>query len=159
MMATVAFYAHRNKWGGDTKFDRPRVLKALGELLIVLGWPFAIWLLAIPRAGLNPQATVVGASWCSSLADRKFHFNAVLPIMTPVLLIGGMTTGLFTATEGAIAACVWSLFLGLAWYRTISWRRLVKVSMDTIETTGGCCSSWPRRRSSAGCSPPPAPPR
>ena len=34
----------------------------------------------------------------------------VLPIMTPVLLIGGMTAGVFTATEGAIAACVWALF-------------------------------------------------
>ena len=28
--------------------------------------------------------------------------------MTPVLLIGGMTTGIFTPTEGAIAACVWA---------------------------------------------------
>jgi tripartite ATP-independent transporter DctM subunit len=55
--------------------------------------------------------------------------------MTPVLLIGGMTTGVFTPTEGAIAACVWALFLGLAWYRTLTWKMLVKVSMDTIETT------------------------
>src|SRR5258708_25677314 len=55
--------------------------------------------------------------------------------MTPVLLIGGMTTGVFTATEGAIAACVWALFLGLVWYRTMKWDKLIKVSMDTIETT------------------------
>ena len=68
-------------------------------------------------------------------ADWKFKFNAVLPIMTPVLLIGGMTTGVFTATEGAIAACVWALFLGLVWYRTLNWKMLIKVSMDTIETT------------------------
>jgi hypothetical protein len=46
-----------------------------------------------------------------------------------------MRTGIFPATEGAIAACVWALALGLVWYRTLSWRRLVKVSMDTIETT------------------------
>ena len=69
------------------------------------------------------------------VADWKFKFQAVLPIMTPVLLIGGMTTGVFTATEGAIAACVWALFLGLVWYRTLKWKRLIKVSMDTIETT------------------------
>jgi tripartite ATP-independent transporter DctM subunit len=62
-------------------------------------------------------------------------FDAVMPIMTPVLLIGGMTTGVFTPTEGAIAACVWALVLGLVWYRTLTWRMLVKVSMDTIETT------------------------
>jgi len=69
------------------------------------------------------------------IADLKWKFDAVLPIMTPVLLIGGMTTGVFTPTEGAIAACVWALFLGLLWYRTLTWKMLVKVSMDTIETT------------------------
>jgi tripartite ATP-independent transporter DctM subunit len=69
------------------------------------------------------------------VADWKFKFQAVLPIMTPVLLIGGMSTGVFTATEGAIAACVWALWLGLVWYRTMHWKKLVKVSMDTIETT------------------------
>jgi tripartite ATP-independent transporter DctM subunit len=55
--------------------------------------------------------------------------------MTPVLLIGGMTAGVFTPTEGAIAACVWALFLGLVRYRVLTWKMLVKVSMDTIETT------------------------
>ena len=55
--------------------------------------------------------------------------------MTPVLLIGGMTTGLFTPTEGAIAASVWALVLGLVWYRTLSWKMFVKVSLDTVETT------------------------
>ena len=67
--------------------------------------------------------------------DRLFRWQAVLPIMTPVLLIGGMTTGLFTPTEGAIAACVWAMFLGLVWYRTLSWKMFVKVCLDTVETT------------------------
>jgi TRAP-type C4-dicarboxylate transport system permease large subunit len=133
MMITVAFFAHRNKWGGDIPFERKRVTKALLELAIVLGWPFAIWLLV--QGGTHPQATVMGAIVLLFVADWKFRFDAVLPIMTPVLLIGGMSTGVFTATEGAIAACVWSLFLGVAWYRTMSMMRLVKVSMDTIETT------------------------
>jgi TRAP-type C4-dicarboxylate transport system permease large subunit len=136
MMITVAFYAHRNKWGADTPFEWPRVLKAFGELLIVLLWPVVVWLLVDPdKGGLAAVPTVLLAIVLLFLADRKFRFNAVLPIMTPVLLIGGMTTGLFTATEGAIAACMWALVLGTVWYRTLSWRRLIKVSMDTIETT------------------------
>jgi TRAP-type C4-dicarboxylate transport system permease large subunit len=137
MMLTVAFYAHKNKWGADVPFQWPRVLKAIGELLIVAGWPTVIWLLADPESGLglDAQWTVLLGLLVLFAADWKFKFNAVLPIMTPVLLIGGMTTGIFTATEGAIAACVWALVLGLVWYRTLSWRRLVKVSMDTIETT------------------------
>src|SRR6201991_2151763 len=33
MMLTVAFYAHKNKWGADTPFQWARVIKAFGELL------------------------------------------------------------------------------------------------------------------------------
>ena len=136
MMLTVAFYAHKNKWGADVPFQWPRVLKAFGEMLIVLGWPTLIWLLADEdHLGLPAFPVVCLGLVLLFLADWKYRFNAVLPIMTPVLLIGGMTTGLFTATEGAIAACVWALVLGLVWYRTLSWKRLVKVSLDTIETT------------------------
>jgi TRAP-type C4-dicarboxylate transport system permease large subunit len=134
MMLTVAYFAHRNKWGADVPFQWPRVLKAFGELVIVLGWPALIWVL-IAKLDLDPQWSVLLGLVLLFVADWKFRFNAVLPIMTPVLLIGGMTTGVFTATEGAIAACVWALILGLVWYRTMTWRMLVKVSMDTIETT------------------------
>jgi TRAP-type C4-dicarboxylate transport system permease large subunit len=134
MMLTVAFYAHKNKWGADVPFQWPRVLKACGELLIVLAWPTLIWV-AVDKFEFDPQWTVLLGLVLLFVADWKFRFSAVLPIMTPVLLIGGMTTGVFTATEGAIAACVWALILGLVWYRTMTWKMLVKVSMDTIETT------------------------
>ncbi len=133
MMLTVAFYARKNGWGADVPFHWPRVTRALIELLVVAGWPTAIW--GATELGADPRATVLLGIVVLFAADRAFRFSAVLPIMTPVLLIGGMTTGLFTATEGAIAACMWALVLGLAWYRTLSWRMLVKASMDTIETT------------------------
>ncbi|MBI1245321.1 MAG: TRAP transporter large permease subunit [Alphaproteobacteria bacterium] len=61
--------------------------------------------------------------------------RAFLPLMTPVLLIGGMTTGLFTPTEAAIAATAYALVLGLFVYRTLTLRGLVRVSMETAETT------------------------
>src|SRR5204863_177676 len=55
--------------------------------------------------------------------------------MTPVILLGGMTVGIFTPTEGAIIASAYALALGLIWYRTLDVKMLVKISMDTIETT------------------------
>jgi tripartite ATP-independent transporter DctM subunit len=82
-----------------------------------------------------PQATVFLGLLLLFLADKWFRFQAVLPIMTPVLLIGGMTTGVFTPTEGAIAACVWALVLGLLWYRTLNLRLFVQICLDTVETT------------------------
>src|SRR5687767_12381866 len=59
MMVTVAFFAHKNKWGGDVPFERKRVSKALLELAIVLAWPLAIWFAV--KAGTHPQLTVIGA--------------------------------------------------------------------------------------------------
>ena len=133
MMLTVAYYAHKYHWGSDIKFEWGRLGKALLELALVIGFPVVMWGLIV--VGL-PFNWAFGACVAGLLAaDFKFKFDAVLPIMTPVLLIGGMTTGVFTPTEGAIAACVWALFLGLVWYRTLTWKMLVKVSMDTIETT------------------------
>jgi TRAP-type C4-dicarboxylate transport system permease large subunit len=134
MMLTVAFYAHKNGWGADVKFDWMRLIKALGETAVVIGWPLALWLL-IAKAGFPPQTTVFAGLLLLFAADKWFNFQAVLPIMTPVLLIGGMTTGLFTPTEGAIAACVWAMVLGLAWYKTLTWKMFVKVCLDTVETT------------------------
>ena len=133
MMCTVAYYAHKNKWGNDVPFSWPKLNKAVLELIVVVAFPTAIW--AATEMGTDPAPTFFAAMAVLLAADRMFRFNAVLPIMTPVLLIGGMTSGVFTATEGAIAACVWSLFLGLVWYRTMNWKMLIKVSMDTIETT------------------------
>jgi TRAP-type C4-dicarboxylate transport system permease large subunit len=133
MMATVAWFAHRNRWGADIKFSGSKLGRALIELAVVALWPVAIWLLI--GAGLPAQPTVIVGLVALFVADRAFKFQAVLPIMTPVLLIGGMSTGIFTPTEGAIAACVWALVLGLAWYRTLSPKMFVKVCLDTAETT------------------------
>ncbi|WP_299880651.1 TRAP transporter large permease [uncultured Cocleimonas sp.] len=61
--------------------------------------------------------------------------KAILPLLTPVIIIGGVSTGVFTPTESAVAAVMYSLFLGLVVYKTLTWRHIVRVSMDTIETT------------------------
>jgi TRAP-type C4-dicarboxylate transport system permease large subunit len=134
MMVTVGYYAHKNKWGADVKFSWARIGGGLIELGVVVVWPLLTWAL-VAKAGLPAQPVVFGAIVLIFLLDRIFRFQAVLPIMTPVLLIGGMTTGLFTPTEGAIAASAWALFLGLVWYRTMSLKMFVKVSLDTVETT------------------------
>ena len=134
MMLTVAYFAHKNGWGGDVKFEWHRVSKAIVETLVVIGWPVLVYML-VTQVGLQAQLTVLVCGIALFAADRKFKFQAVLPIMTPVLLIGGMTTGVFTPTEGAIAACLWAMVLGFAWYRTLSWKRFVKVCLETVETT------------------------
>ena len=134
MMITVAYYAHKNGWGRDTKFSAPRLIKALSELAVVIGWPLLLWLV-VAKFDMPAQPTVFAGLAALFVLDKIFKFEALLPIMTPVLLIGGMSTGLFTPTEGAIAACLWAMILGFAWYRTLKWKMFLKVCLDTIETT------------------------
>jgi tripartite ATP-independent transporter DctM subunit len=61
--------------------------------------------------------------------------KAFLPLLTPIILVGGMTTGVFTPTEAAIAATVYAILLGMGVYRTLSLKKLIKVSLETAETT------------------------
>lgn len=133
IMLTVSYFAWRNQWGGDIYFNPKLFFKAIVELLIVIGWPVGMWVLV--QEGAPPRSTVFIGIIALFLADWRFKFVAVMPMMTPILLIGGMTVGLFTPTEGAIAACIWALVLGLFWYRSLSIRQFVRISIETVETT------------------------
>lgn len=71
-----------------------------------------------------------------SLGHLGGSFLRAFPsLMTPTIIIGGILFGLFTPTEAAIAAVFYALFLGMLVYRTLGWRRIIRVTMDTIETT------------------------
>src|SRR5262245_54938850 len=80
----------------------------------------------------------MGRDQAFSLRTLAVTFIAALPaLLTPAIIIGGMTFGWFTPTEAAIAACAWAIVLGIFLYRTLTPRQFYKVSMDTIETTAG----------------------
>jgi TRAP-type C4-dicarboxylate transport system permease large subunit len=133
MMLTVAYFAWKNSWGGDIAFDWGRLLRAALEVAIVLAFPLAVWLAG--RAEISPNLAA-GVAFIVLLAlDYVFKFSAVMALMAPVILIGGMTMGWFTPTEAAVAAVIWALFLGLVRYRSMTWRSLTKATFDTIETT------------------------
>jgi tripartite ATP-independent transporter DctM subunit len=76
-------------------------------------------------------------------ADASFRLHefgralarGILPLLTPVLIIGGMRAGLFTPTEGAICAVAYALLLGAVVYRTLGLRAVAKVSFETVEIT------------------------
>lgn len=65
----------------------------------------------------------------------KTFAGAFLSLLTPIIIVGGILTGIFTPTEAAIAAVFYALILGLFVYRTLNLKRLLHVSMETIETT------------------------
>jgi len=133
MMLTVAYYARRNNWGGDVPFSLRRLLTAGLEILVVLAVPMAVWIMT--EQGVAPNLAVGATFVLLLILDWRFNFSAVMALMAPVILIGGMTFGWFTPTEAAVAAVIWALFLGLVRYRSMRLKTLAKAIFDTIETT------------------------
>ena len=66
---------------------------------------------------------------------RSFR-DGFLALLTPVILLGGMFSGLFTPTEGAAVASLYALMLGMVVYRTLTVADLGRVLRDTAETAG-----------------------
>ncbi len=73
-------------------------------------------------------------SFSPSVIVTRFK-AAFLPLMTPVIIVGGIVSGAFTPTEAAIGAAAYALILGTVVYRTLTVRKLAVISLETIETT------------------------
>ena len=57
--------------------------------------------------------------------------RAFLPLLTPVLLIGGIVGGVFTPTEAAAVAAFYSMILGLFYTKEIKFSDLGKIFSKT----------------------------
>lgn len=54
-------------------------------------------------------------------------------LLTPIILIGGIVSGLFTPTESAAFACIYALFVGIFFYRSIKISRLPFLLIETMK--------------------------
>jgi tripartite ATP-independent transporter DctM subunit len=83
-----------------------------------------------PRQGLPRHAF-------GGLGDVWVAFKgSVWALLAPVILLGGMFSGLCTPTEAAAVADVYALFLGFVVYRTLRVTDLPAILVNTAETTG-----------------------
>ena len=133
MMLTVWIFARIYGWGSDATFEVRKITAALIEIAVVLAFPLGV--IILEKLGFSQNGAIFTALSVVLIADYFFKFSAVMALMTPVILIGGMVLGWFTPTEAAVAAVMWSLFLGLVRYRSMTMKTLAKATFDTIETT------------------------
>ena len=69
------------------------------------------------------------ASWAEYA--RSFR-RAFLPLLTPVILVGGILSGIFTATEAAAVAGLYAIILALVVYRSLSLGALYALCRETM---------------------------
>lgn len=61
---------------------------------------------------------------------------SILPMCLPVVIIGGVRLGVFTATEAGAVAVVYSVFLGLL-YRELDMKKIIHGLRETVLSTAG----------------------
>lgn len=66
----------------------------------------------------------------------KVILEAIPALLLLVIVIGGIITGIFTATEGSVVAVVYSLILSLIFYRSIRISDLPRILQESAEMTG-----------------------
>jgi tripartite ATP-independent transporter DctM subunit len=99
----------------------PGLLMA-GAMMLVIVW--------IARRRNFPMETPV--PW--SEVPRIF-LRTLLPLLMPVVLLGGIYSGVFTPTEAAAVAALYALALALFVYRALDWKGLVSVLADTARSS------------------------
>ena len=64
----------------------------------------------------------------------KIAIDALWGLATMVIILGGILSGIFTATESASIAVVWAFFVTMFIYRDYKWRDLPKLVHRTVKT-------------------------
>src|SRR5699024_5620041 len=61
--------------------------------------------------------------------------SSLWALMLPVIIIGGIYTGIFTPTESAAIACLYGILVGFIVYRTLSIKILFTAFKETAQST------------------------
>jgi len=88
------------------------------------------------RNGECPVPVLAARSPADCFESAYEAARVAVETRSPVILLGGMFSGLFTPTEAAAVACLYALFLGFVVYRTLSVKDMPAILINTAETTG-----------------------
>jgi len=61
----------------------------------------------------------------------KTFWGAIPALMLPIIILGGIYSGIFTATEAAAVAVIWALFVGMCIYRELSVKDLGEIFLSS----------------------------
>ncbi|MBI2257218.1 MAG: TRAP transporter large permease [Proteobacteria bacterium] len=89
----------------------------------------AAYLVALKRG--YPAGTFPG--WGSAMRSLA---AAIPGLFVVVIILVGILSGAFTATESAAVAVIYAILLGFLFYRSLTWQHLLKAGAKAVKTTG-----------------------
>jgi tripartite ATP-independent transporter DctM subunit len=96
---------------------------------LLLGLTLAIMCLFIAKKRDFPKGEVIPLK-----EAIRICVDALWGLMTMVIILGGILSGIFTATESAAIAVIWAFFVTMCIYRDYKWRELPKLIHRTVKT-------------------------
>jgi tripartite ATP-independent transporter DctM subunit len=96
---------------------------------LLLGLSLSVLCLFIARKRNFPKGDVIPLRQALKICGE-----AVLGLFTMVIILGGILSGVFTATESASIAVLWAFFVTMFIYRDYQWRELPKLMHRTVKT-------------------------
>ncbi len=96
---------------------------------LLLGLTLAIMCLFMARKRNYPKGDVIPLRQA-----LKTCADALWGLMTMVIILGGILSGVFTATESASIAVLWAFFVTMFIYRDYRWNELPKLVHRTVKT-------------------------
>ncbi len=96
---------------------------------LLLGLTLAIYCLYIARKRNFPKGHAIPLKQALRICA-----DALWGLMTMVIILGGILSGVFTATESASIAVLWAFFVTMFIYRDYKWNDLPKLLHRTVKT-------------------------
>ena len=112
--------------------------------------------------GMSAYVALVAKSKNFPKSDQRFEVKAflvcfkdsILAILMPLIIVGGIFSGLFTPTEAAAASAFYAFFVGVIIYRTVTLGSIMKSVANSVRTSAmlffiigfanilACCFWW-----------------
>ena len=95
---------------------------------ILMGVVLVIWnkFVSARRGYRNPDAQ----ENMTGKEKLQVLFRAIPAILMPIIVLGGIYSGVFTPTESAVVGCVYSLIVSVFIYKSLTWKGFVKALFD-----------------------------
>lgn len=99
---------------------------------VLMGFALMTVVFIMARRGNFPANPIKNLNLAMVL---RIVLEATWALLMPLIIIGGITTGVFTATEAAAVAVAYALLVGFVAYRNLSLRQLWEIADRTVRTS------------------------